>query len=196
MIEAIVVGVSAGGFLALETIVPTLQRGLPVPVFLVQHAANSETEYVSQRLDKLATLSVKEAEDKDEPLPGWVYIAPAGYHLMIEAERTLSLSVDAPVHYSRPSIDVLFESAATAYRDSLLGVLLTGANKDGARGLQAIATRGGTTIVEDPTTAHCATMPQAALDLMTPDHVLSLDQIAGQIEQIVSCNSPMERAGS
>lgn len=111
---------------------------------------------------------------------------------MIEPDRTLSLSVDAPVHYSRPSIDVLFESAALAFGASLLGVLLTGANRDGAQGLQAIARKGGATIVEDPATAYCGAMPQAALDLIRPDYVLSLDQIAERIEQIVSCDAVLE----
>jgi two-component system, chemotaxis family, protein-glutamate methylesterase/glutaminase len=123
-------------------------------------------------------LNVREAEDKEPVAPGTVYFAPNNYHLLLERGPQLALSVDDLVHHSRPSIDVLFESAADVYRNRLLGILLTGANEDGALGLATIHGAGGITVVQDPATAHSRQMVAAALRLSTPDHVLPLQGIA------------------
>ena len=140
------------------------------------------------RVNALVTLfqdrcqvGVKEAEDKEPVQPGVVYFAPSDYHLLVEADGRLSLSSDEPVNHSRPSIDVLLESAADAYGPALAGVVLTGANDDGAVGLKAIAEAGGVTVVEDPDGAYCATMPAAALRACPSARVLGLDGVAAYL---------------
>ena len=124
---------------------------------------------------------VKEAEDKEPIIPGSVYFGPSDYHLMVEANHTIALSVDDPVLYSRPSIDVLFETAADAYGAGLLGVVLTGANEDGAVGLRAVVAAGGDAIVETPAEAFASAMPRAALELCPGAKVMSLDAIAAYL---------------
>jgi len=121
---------------------------------------------------------VKEAEDGENIQPGIVYIAPANYHLLVEKDRNLSLSVDRQVNYSRPAIDVLFETASWAYQKTLVGILLTGASNDGSLGLRSIQEQGGMTVVQDPSTAVAPFMPQSALDLIKVDHLLSLEKIS------------------
>jgi len=124
-----------------------------------------------------SALVVKEAEDKEPLVPCTVYLAPPNYHLLVEAQRHFSLSVDDPVLFSRPAIDVLFDSAADAFGPALVGLLLTGASEDGARGLARIQRAGGLALVQAPSTAAVRTMPEAALRLFSPDHVLPLDEI-------------------
>ena len=175
--DAIVIGASAGGFAALAEILPRLPAALPLAVVVVQHLHPDGGEYMVEFLGRRCALPVKEAEDKEPVLPGVIYVAAAQYHLLIERDLTFSLSADEKVHYSRPSIDVLFESAAAAYGPKLIGVVLTGANDDGAAGLAAIKTGGGLTIVQDPATAEVSFMPQAALAGTAVDHVLDLAAI-------------------
>ena len=175
--DAIVVGASAGGFAALAEILPRLPADLPQSVVVVQHLYPGSGGYLIEFLRRRCTLPVKEAEEKEEVQAGTIYVAPSGYHLLIERERTFSLSVDAKVHFARPSIDVLFESAAAAYGSKLIGVVLTGANGDGASGLAEIKAQGGLAIVQDPATAEVAFMPQAALEGTTVDYVLDLPAI-------------------
>ena len=178
-IEAIVVGGSAGAFAALKVLLPALPRALTVPVMVVVHVPAGRPSAIPEIFNRAGHVPVKEAEDKEPLAPGTVYFAPPGYHLLVEADRTLALSTDEPVHHSRPSIDVLFESAADVFGRGLLGVVLSGANRDGAAGMQAIARREGTTLVQRPDTAEQSLMPQATLDAMTPTAVLELDAIAG-----------------
>ena len=132
-----------------------------------------------QIFEPKCALPVREAEDKEPVEAGTLYVAPPDYHLLVDAGPRLSLSADDPVHYSRPSIDVLFESAADLYRSRLLGILLSGANEDGAAGADAIRRAGGLTIVQNPDTALSSQMPQSALRLFEPTYVLGLDAIAG-----------------
>lgn len=172
--DAIVIGASAGGFAALTEVLPQLPVGLPQAVAVVQHLPPDGGEYMVEFLKGRCALPVKVAEDKEAVAPGVIYVAPAQYHLLIERDRRFALSVDEKVNYSRPSIDVLFESAARAYGPRLIGVVLTGANADGAAGLAAIKARGGLAIVQDPATAEVAYMPQAALESTNADHVLDL----------------------
>lgn len=176
--DAIVIGASAGGFAALTAILPRLSAALPQAVVVVQHLHPEGGEYMVEFLSQHCALPVKEAEDKEPILSGVIYVATAQYHLLIERDRSFSLSVDDKVNYSRPSIDVLFESAATTYGPRLIGVVLTGANADGAAGLAAIKAGGGLTIVQDPATAEVSFMPQAALAGSTVDYILDLAGIA------------------
>ncbi len=177
-IHAVVMGGSAGAIEALNVILPALPADFPVPVAVVLHVLPTKPSLLTNVLGPRCSLKIKEAEDKEPLLPSTVYVASPNYHLLIERQHTFSLSCDAPVHYSRPSIDVLFESAADAYGSHLLGVLLSGANQDGVRGLAAITQQGGLSVVQSPETAAVNTMPQAALDAFEPTYVLPLPEIA------------------
>jgi len=176
-IEAIVIGGSAGALEALGMFLPDLPREFSIPIALVVHLPPTKPSVVPNVLGARCALHVKEPDDKEPLVPATLYVAPPNYHLLIEKNRSFSLSVDDPVLFSRPSIDVLFESAADAYGPGLAGVLLTGANEDGARGLRRIKDAGGLTIVQSPATAAVATMPEAALRHGKPSHVLPLQKI-------------------
>lgn len=194
MFEAAVIGVSAGGLRALKAILPELPASFPLPIAIVQHLDAQADAYLAGYLDRLSAIAVKEAEDKEAMLPGTAYLAPAGYHLLVEPDRSLSLSVDDKVNFSRPSIDLLFESAADALGEGLIGIVLTGANGDGARGLKAIKDRGGLAIVQDPKTAEAPFMPRAALDAAPADHVVHLERIAPLLAQL--CKGDDHGAGA
>ncbi|PMB17584.1 chemotaxis protein CheB, partial [Fischerella thermalis CCMEE 5319] len=178
--QIIVIGTSLGGLEALQVILLGLPKTFPVPIAVVQHRHKDSDDTLRVLLQSYTNLVVKEAEDKEEILPGWVYLAPADYHLLIESkDKTVSqpyfsLSTDVPVTYARPSIDVLFETAADAYNQKVIGVLLTGANQDGVQGLAKIKARGGMSIVEEPESAFCAIMPAAAIAFGVADQVLPL----------------------
>jgi two-component system chemotaxis response regulator CheB len=176
-IEAVVIGGSAGALDVLAVILPALPRDLPAPLVLVLHVPPTRPSCLPEVLGARCELRVKEAEDKEPLAAGTLYVAPPNYHLLLEATRCLSLSIDDPVHFSRPAIDVLFETAADAYGPATVGVLLTGASEDGARGLARIAKRGGTTIVQAPETAVARTMPEAALRLHQAGYVLPAAEI-------------------
>jgi two-component system chemotaxis response regulator CheB len=163
-VEAIVMGASAGAVEALSAILPALPEGFALPVLVVVHVPPGRTNALVPLFGAKCRLPVREAEDKAPIEGGAIYFAPADYHMLVETDRTLGLSDDPPVLHSRPSIDVLFESAADAYGPALAGVVLTGANADGAAGLKALAEAGGLAFVEDPAGAHVPAMPQAALD--------------------------------
>jgi two-component system chemotaxis response regulator CheB len=162
-VDAIVIGGSAGALDVLATLLPALPAGCPFPVVVVLHVPAVRPSHLCEVLATRTTLPVREIEDKEPALAGTVYVAPPAYHALVERGRTFALSADALVHFSRPSIDVLFESAADAFGARLAGVVLTGANEDGARGLAAIARAGGLCLVQDPVTAAVRTMPDAAL---------------------------------
>lgn len=176
-IEAIVIGGSAGALEAMAAILPALPADFALPIALVLHVPPTKPSYLAEVLRAKCSFTVKEAEDKEPFAPATLYLAPPNYHLLIEKQRWFSLSVDDPVHFSRPAIDVLFESAADAYGPTLAGLLLSGANEDGARGLARIKQAGGATLVQSPETASVETMPSAALRLARPDHVLPLTEI-------------------
>jgi two-component system chemotaxis response regulator CheB len=176
--DAVVVGVSAGGLAALSTLLPGLDAEFPAHVLVVQHLSAGSDDYMVRRLNELCALEVREAEDKDVPRRGCVYVAPPNYHLLVEPDGALALSIEPRVNFSRPSVDVLFETAAEAHGDRLVGVVLTGANNDGAKGLQRIKEYGGLCIVQSPETAQADAMPRAALQAVTPDAVLPLEAIA------------------
>ncbi len=175
--DAVVIGVSAGGMEALRVILSSLPAEFPVPIIVVQHLSPSSDNYLTLLLNDLCRIAVKEAEEKEHPLAGIVYISPPNYHLLIEEDRTFSLSLEERVNYSRPSVDVLFETAAEAYGDRLIGVVLTGANEDGSHGLKTIQDFGGTTVVQDPDTAVADRMPRTALKLIKADYIMTLEEI-------------------
>lgn len=175
--EAVVIGVSAGGLAALEAILPVLDESFGVPVLVVQHLSPNTESYLPKHLDIRCALHAKEAEDKEPLKPGTVYVAPPNYHLMVEADRTIALSTEERVNFSRPSVDVLFETAAEVFCKGLVGVVLTGANSDGAAGVARVKALGGLVVVQDPETAAADAMPRAAIKAVTPDHVLPLERI-------------------
>ena len=180
-VEAVVIGVSAGGLKALSSILPDLPADYPVPILVVIHLPPSGKSLVAELFANKCAMKVVEADDKEPIEPGTVYFAPPDYHLLVERDHTLSLSSEEPVLFSRPSIDVLFESAADAYGPGLIGVVLTGANNDGAHGLKAIMNAGGVCIVEQPDDAYASMMPKSAIDAVPSARVMSLDDIAAYL---------------
>lgn len=176
--EAIVIGVSAGGMKALGIIIPKLPNGFGLPVIIVQHREKDANNFLAEYLNKLSNVQVKEAKLRESINTGTIYFAPGGYHLLIEDDKTFTFSVEPLVNYARPSIDVLFESAAYVYGERLIGVILTGANRDGTQGLKKIKEAGGVTIVQDPETAEYDQMPLAAIQATKVDHILKLNDIA------------------
>ncbi len=193
--HAIVIGVSAGGLEALSTILPGLPRAFSLPEIVVQHRAEDTDGFVAESLNRLSPMRVKEAEDKEPLCAATVYLATASYHLLIEPDHTLALSVDPRVNFSRPSIDVLFESAADVYQDTLVGVILTGANRDGADGLARIKECGGLAVVQDPATAEAEVMPREALAAVpNVDHVVTLDDLAPLLEKLAASEAIPTRA--
>jgi len=179
-LRAVVIGASAGGVTALFSVLGALPDSFRLPVLCVLHLPDHRHSQLAEVLQRRLQRPVREAQDKARIEDGVVYVAGPGYHLSVERDFTLSLSQEEPVHFSRPAIDYLFESAADTYGAGLLGVLLTGANEDGARGLLQIKQNGGRTVVQDPRDAQVALMPEAALALHSPDHILSLSGI-GQL---------------
>ncbi len=178
-----VVGTSIGGLKALPVLLSGLSAGFPVPIVLVQHRGKDSESGLCEFLNQGSKLPVSEPEDKEPLLPGHAYLAPRDYHLLI-ADGSFALSTDPPVIFARPSIDVLFESAADEYEDRAIGVILTGANQDGTRGLARIKSRGGLALVEDPVTAARAEMPQAAITRIHVDWILPLPEIAPRLEKL------------
>jgi len=175
--EAVVIGVSTGGMKALNTILPHLPADFALSVIVVQHMHPTSDNFLVRYLHERCNLKVKQADEKEKNVPGVIYVAPANYHLMVEEDRTFSLSIDELVNYARPSIDVLFETAADVYGARLVGVILTGASADGSHGLKRIKESGGLAIVQDPGTAEADTMPRAAIAAVGPDHVLAINDI-------------------
>lgn len=180
----IVVGCSAGALRALTTILSRLTAPLPLPVVVVCHTASEDMSGLCALLQRSSGLPVVECEERQTPLPGRIYIAPSGYHLLLESPCRFALSVDQRVEFARPSINVLFESAADSIGSAVIAVVLTGANSDGAAGLRRIRQRGGLAIVQDPASAEAAAMPTAALDVAGADHVVALEAIAPLLEQL------------
>ena len=182
--EIVVIGTSTGGLKALQTLLSGLSEDFPLPVVIVQHRGSSSENGLCEFLGQSSRLPVTEPEDKEPVISGRASLAPRDYHLLIE-NRSFALSVDHAVAYARPSIDVLFECAADEYGDKAIGVILTGANNDGARGLAKISSQGGLTLVENPETAASQEMPRAALAQITADWVLPLEEIAPQLNKLV-----------
>jgi two-component system, chemotaxis family, protein-glutamate methylesterase/glutaminase len=183
-IDAVVIGASAGGVEGLSVLLPRLSATLQVSIFIVMHLPREQRSLLSEIFAPKCALRVSEAEDKAPVAPGCVYFAPPDYHLLLDEGPSMALSVDEPVHFSRPSIDVLFESASDLYREKLLGIILTGASQDGADGLAAVRRAGGITVVQQPDGSYESHMANAALKLGPVDYVLPLDGIAGLIRSL------------
>ncbi|MEN9460288.1 MAG: hypothetical protein RIS84_308 [Pseudomonadota bacterium] len=184
--EAVVIGASAGGIRALTMVLSALPEDFALPIIIVQHVHPHSGGYISHILGAKCALIVKQADEKEPVLGGRVYIAPPNYHLMLETDRSFSLSIAAPVNYSRPAIDVLFETAIDAYYDKIVCIVLTGANHDGSQGAAKIHRAGGYIIVQDPLTAEADSMPRATLAATPVDKVLPLEQIGAYLLQLIN----------
>lgn len=182
--EAIVIGASAGAVEALSRVLPPLAERYALPIMIVVHLPNDKRSVLVELFQAKCRMRVQEAEDKEPIEAGTIYFAPPDYHLLVEQDKTLSLSSDDPVLYSRPSIDVLFESAADAYGPGLLGIILTGANQDGANGLKAVAAAGGEVIIQSPETAFVSTMPMAAFEACPDARLMPLDDITIFLQRV------------
>jgi two-component system chemotaxis response regulator CheB len=183
--EIVVVGASTGGLQALQVLLSGLPAEFSLPVVIVQHRGKGMETGLCEFLAHSSHLPVTEPEDKEPVLPGHAYLAPRDYHLLVTS-RSFALSTDSPVGFARPSIDVLFESAADEYQERAIGVVLTGANYDGARGLAKIKAQGGLTLVEDPVTATCREMPDAAINLTKVDWILPLQEMAASLHKLTN----------
>ena len=172
----VVIGVSAGGFDALKRVLGALPPDFPLPILIVQHLRPGPGT-LADSLQNFCRIRLKEADEGERIAPGTVYFAPPDYHLLVEGNGTLALSVDPPVRFARPSVDVLFETAADAFGPRVIGIILTGANDDGSAGLKRIKGAGGTAIIQDPADAEVASMPRSALKCVTPDHIVPLVQL-------------------
>jgi two-component system chemotaxis response regulator CheB len=190
--DAIVIGGSSGALDALSYILPALPAHFSIPIAIVLHVPANRPSLLADVLGARCALPVREVEDKEPVAAGTVFVAPPNYHLLIERQRTFALSIDAPIHYSRPSIDALFESAAEAYGESLLAVLLAGANEDGARGVGRVKAMGGTAIVQEPATSQSPEMPNAAIRVAPVDRVLAPVGIAEFLIEAGRRDTPAE----
>lgn len=189
--KIIVIGASTGGIEALRVVLSGISRDIKAVICVCQHIDKfARLDY--RRIFSDAThFNLVEVEDKQWLSNGNVFFAPPGYHLYVEDAGYFSLSLDAPVNWSRPSIDVLFESAARVYRDRVIGVILTGANSDGAQGIREIKRLGGTTIAQNPGSALSGTMPKLAIETGCVDHVLELEEIPRKLESLVGVEMPL-----
>jgi two-component system chemotaxis response regulator CheB len=175
--KAIAIGISTGGVGTLKALLGALPKDFPLPILIVQHLSPDSGDQMALFLDDLCAIHVKEADEQERPVGGTVYLAPANYHLMVEPDGRLGLSMDPPVNFSRPSVDVLFETAADAFGAGLIGVVLTGAGNDGSLGLKRIKDKGGVAVVQDPGDAAADSMPKHALMAVTADHVVTLSTL-------------------
>ena len=182
-VEAVVIGGSAGALAALREILPGLPADFP-PVLVVVHIPPSVPALLAEIFAPRCAMQVREAEPFEAILPGSVYFAPPDYHLLVERERRCALSIEPPIHFSRPAIDALFESAADVYRAGLVGLVLTGASPDGARGLHAVHAAGGVAIVQEPGSAEIGTMPAAALAAVPSARVLALGSVLHHLRSL------------
>ncbi|MDO6432733.1 chemotaxis protein CheB [Flavitalea sp. BT771] len=182
--EAVVIGVSAGGLMVLSGILKELPGDYPMPLIVIQHRSKDERTLLEEVLQDKCVISIRQANEKERIDRSKVYFAPPDYHLLIERDHTFSLTCDDPVNFSRPSIDLLFETASEVYKDKLVAVILTGANRDGAEGIRAVRQRGGLTIAQDPATALFPDMPRAAIDTGSVQHILNAAKIKDLLLQL------------
>lgn len=183
-INAVVMGASWGGLDAYTRILGKLPAQFPVPILLVQHQRVGTGDKLPWLLDTRTALRVLAPEDKTELEEGCIYVAPPGYHMLVGRDHCISFSMSPPVHYCRPAIDELFFSAADVYGSGLLGVILTGANEDGAEGVRHIKRRGGVTLAQSPASAEAAAMPQSAIETGAIEHIVDLDDIGDFVTEL------------
>ena len=182
--SAVIIGASAGALEALSSLLPTLPADFPLPIFVVVHVPPGKRSVLAEIFNAKCRLRVIEAEDKEPIEPGVIYFAPPNYHMLFEDPTSIALSGDDEVLFSRPSIDVAFESAAEVWGAGLIGIVLTGANQDGAKGLQVIFNAGGRVIVQNPEDAYAAAMPEAAIVQCPQAEVLSVAHISAYLASI------------
>ncbi|MFV0358081.1 MAG: chemotaxis protein CheB [Bacteroides thetaiotaomicron] len=182
--QAIVIGASAGGFKALEKLITGLKPSLTLPVIVVSHIASKAENYIVTYLNDKTDIRVKEVSEKEQIKGGTVYFAPPNYHVLVERNKSLSLTTEKPVSYARPSIDVLFETAAETYLDKLWGIILTGANSDGENGCRAIKKWGGYVLVQDPAEAEYQEMPMAVIRAGLQDRIVTIGEMVDLINEI------------
>jgi len=175
---------SAGGFSVILNILKALERPIQIPVIVIVHRNPKYASSIEDTLSKALLQKIKTADDKEAIADGTIYFAPAGYHLLIEPDYSFSLDISEPVQYSRPSIDVTFESAAEVYKENCTAILFSGANQDGAEGLLMIKKYGGSTFVQDPLDAEVPIMPKAAIELNAQDKILTIAEIKDYIMQL------------
>jgi len=185
--KALVIGTSAGGLKALKTLITALPSGFCLPIIVVQHLNPQSDGFMAHYLNQLSHMNVKEADSGEPIRSNHVYIAPANYHLLVEKDETLSLTVSEKVSYARPSIDILFESAAEVYLQCLIGIILTGANDDGSNGIIKIHSLGGLTIAQHPESAEVPIMPQSAINTGKVEMILHLEEIPKMLGEL--CNT-------
>jgi two-component system, chemotaxis family, protein-glutamate methylesterase/glutaminase len=181
--SVVAIGTSWGGLAALSKLLGGLPGDYRLPVVVVQHRGKDSDRLLGQLLQDATDLRVCEVDDKDPLMPGTVHVAPANYHLLFD-DGYLSLTVEEPVRFSRPSIDVMFTSAADAYGPRAIGVVLTGANEDGSRGLAEIARRGGKALIQDPKTAEIPIMPTAAINAVPSAEIVPLNELARRLVEL------------
>ena len=184
--KVVVIGCSAGGFTLVFDIISKLPRNFPLPVIVVIHRSRKHKSSIEEILNSKSKVMVKVAGDKDQLMKGSVYFAPSDYHLLIEPDETLTLDCSEPIMFSRPSIDVTFQSVADVYNDKTIAILLSGANTDGANGMCYIHEKKGFTIVQDPDCAEVRTMPEAAINKCRADLILSNLEIFSFMETIAT----------
>ena len=170
--ELLVIGGSAGSLDVLISILPRIRKDLRIAIIIVLHRKQNADSALTELIAAKSGMKVKEADDKDDILPGWIYLAPADYHLLIEKDHTLSLDVSEKVNFSRPCIDITFQTASEAYGAALVCLLLSGASADGAEGLEFVLRQGGITAVQDPACAEVPYMPQKAIAKSKPSFIL------------------------
>lgn len=183
--KAVVIGVSTGGVTALKFLLGSLPKDFPVPVLVVTHITPDSDDGLAVLLNTLCAIRVKEADEQELAVPGTVYLSPANYHLLVERDGVLTFSIDPPVNFARPSVDVLFETAAEVFGPALIGVILTGAGSDGSKGLLKIKDCGGMAIVQEPADAELSSMPECALQMVKADHVVCLNDIPGLLMKLL-----------
>ncbi len=182
--EAVVIGASAGALEALSVILPALPAQFPLPIFVVVHVPPDKRSMLAELFRAKCEIDVREAEDKEPIRAGTAFFGPPGYHLLVETAQSLSLSMDEPIMFSRPSIDVLFETAADVYGPDLIAIVLTGANHDGAAGLRAVVEAGGAALVQNPHGAFASAMPEAAIAACPSANVMSLAAITEYLKKV------------
>lgn len=179
IIKAIFIGTSAGGVQSLNNLFESIPEGFKIPIVIVLHLG--EKPLISSAFRPPPGMKILEAEEKEELLPGNIYFAPPNYHLLLEEDQTFSLTTEDKVQFARPALDVTMDSLSQVFGPKLLGIVLTGANEDGADGLKCIKDQGGICVVQDPKDALYPTMPEAAINKVTPDFILNLQQIGSLI---------------
>ena len=178
MYKLIVIGVSAGGMQALSKLLPVLSSNYKIPVVIVQHISGDSNDYLPTYYSKICQLPVSWASPAMPISAGHIYLAPPGYHLLVGNDKSFNLSVDSRVNYSRPSIDVLFDSAAEVFRETLVGIILTGASSDGSKGLRNIKDQQGLALIQNPDEAEAEVMPRSAIETVGVDKTYSLKELS------------------